>query len=31
MKVKTTVHINYLKFDWDAEGSFEVFSFKADA
>jgi hypothetical protein len=30
MKVKTTVHIHYFKFDWDAEGRFEVLSFKAD-
>ncbi len=30
MKVKTTVHIHYFKFDWDAEGKFEVLSFKAD-
>ena len=30
MKVKTTVHIHYFKYDWDAEGRFEVLSFKAD-
>jgi len=30
MKVKTTAHIHYLKYDWDAEGNFEVFSFKAN-
>lgn len=30
MKVKTTVHIYYFKFDWDAKGRFEIFSFKAD-
>ena len=30
MKVKTTVHIHYFKYDWDAEGRFEVLSFKVD-
>ena len=30
MKVKTTVHIYYCKFDWDSESKFEVFSFKTD-
>lgn len=30
MKVKTTAHIHYIKYDWDAEGKFEVLSFKAD-
>jgi hypothetical protein len=30
MKVKTTVHIYYCKFDWDAESKFEVLSFKVD-
>ena len=30
MKIKTIVHIHYFKFDWDAEGRFEVLSFKAD-
>lgn len=30
MKVKTTAHIHYFKYDWDAEGKFEVLSFKAD-
>ena len=29
MKVKITVYIHYLKYDCDAEGNFEVFSFKA--
>jgi len=30
MKVKTTAHIHYCKYDWDTEGKFEVLSFKAD-
>jgi len=30
MKVKTTAHIYYCKFDWDAKGRFEILSFKAD-
>ena len=29
MKVKIAVYIHYLQYDWDAEGNFEVFSFKA--
>jgi hypothetical protein len=30
MKVKTTAHIHYCKYEWDEEGQFEVLSFKAD-
>ena len=30
MKVKITAHIHYLKYSWDGEGKFEVFSFKFD-
>lgn len=30
MKVKTTAHIHYLKLDWEAEGRFDILSFKAD-
>jgi len=30
MKVKTTAHIHYCKYDWDTEGEFEVLSFKAE-
>jgi hypothetical protein len=30
MKVKITAHIHYLKYSWDTEGKFEVFSFKFD-
>jgi hypothetical protein len=30
MKVKITAHIHYLKYSWDDEGKFEVFSFKFD-
>ncbi len=30
MKVKITAHIHYLKYSWDEEGKFEVFSFKFD-
>ena len=30
MKVKITAYIHYLKYSWDDEGKFEVFSFKFD-
>lgn len=30
MKVKITAYIHYLKYSWDNEGKFEVFSFKFD-
>jgi hypothetical protein len=30
MKVKITAHIHHLKYSWDNEGKFEVFSFKLD-
>jgi hypothetical protein len=30
MKVKITAYIHYLKYSWDDEGKFEVFSFKLD-
>jgi len=29
VKVKTTAYIHYLKYEWDTEGKFEVFSFQA--
>jgi len=30
MKVKITAYIHYLKYSWDDEGKFKVFSFKFD-
>lgn len=30
MKVKTTVHIHYLKYSWEDKGEFQVFSCKID-
>ena len=30
MKVKITAHIHYLKYSWETEGEFEIFSFKVD-
>ena len=30
MKVKITAHIHYLKYSWEEEGKFEVYSFKFD-
>ena len=30
MKVKVTIHIHYLKWHWEKDGRFEVFTFKAD-
>jgi protein involved in sex pheromone biosynthesis len=28
--MKTTAHIHYVKYSWDSEGKFEVFSHKLD-
>lgn len=30
MKIKITVHIHYVKYVWDKEGAFEVWSVKMD-
>jgi hypothetical protein len=30
MKIKTTVHIHYLKYDFEVNGRYEVLSFKAN-
>jgi hypothetical protein len=30
MKVKATVYVHYLKYDWQDEGVYEIFSFTAD-
>jgi hypothetical protein len=30
MKVKITAYIHYIKYSWDDEGKFTVFSFKSD-
>ena len=30
MKIKLTAHIHHLKYSWEDEGRFEVFSFKFD-
>jgi hypothetical protein len=30
MKVKTTIYVHYLKYEWEEEGMYEVFSFKAE-
>ena len=30
MKIKTTVYIHFHKYHWDEEGTYEVFSFKAN-
>ena len=30
MKIKTTVHIHYQKYDWEDEGQFQVYSCQLD-
>jgi hypothetical protein len=30
MKIKTTVHIHYQKYDWEDKGQFQVFSCQLD-
>lgn len=30
MKIKTTIYVHYLKYAWQEEGGYEIFSFKAD-
>ena len=29
MKIKTTIYVYYQKYDWDNEGTYQVYSFKA--
>jgi len=29
MKIKTTIYVYYQKYDWDTEGTYQVYSFKA--
>ena len=29
MKIKTTIYIHFQKFEWDKEGTYQVYSFKA--
>lgn len=30
MKIKTTIYVYYQKYDWDKEGTYQVYSFKAN-
>jgi hypothetical protein len=30
MKIKTTIYVYYQKYDWDTEGTYQVYSFKAN-
>ena len=30
MKIKTTIYVYYQKYDWDTEGTYQVFPFKAN-
>ena len=30
MKIKTTVHIHYQKYDWEDKGQFHVYSCRLD-
>ena len=29
MKIKTTVYVHFQKFEWENEGTYQIFSFKA--
>ena len=29
MKIKTTIYIHFQKFEWENEGTYQIFSFKA--
>jgi hypothetical protein len=29
MKIKTTIYIHFNKFEWENEGTYQIFSFKA--
>lgn len=29
MKIQTTIYVYYQKYDWDNEGTYQVYSFKA--
>jgi len=29
MKIQTTIYVYYQKYDWDTEGTYQVYSFKA--
>ena len=30
MKIKTTIYIHFQKFEWENEGTYQIFSFKAN-
>jgi len=30
MKIKTTIYVYYQKYDWEKEGTYQVYSFKAN-
>lgn len=30
MKIKTTIYVHYLKYEWEEEGDYEVFSIKLE-